>query len=250
MTRANKAGSREIVREKNNGSSVSIAAAGLAMLMTLWVGNARNSAAKGNSGIRSADLKMSVRVDNRTGISAKKLRFAESEAARIYAKAGVYLEWHECPSTARAGSADSACEALLTASDLRLRIVDSVKLKGSHATSEASGYAIGDLALVQLQYLQELPTPSEYFRYLMLGRVIAHEIGHALLGPEHSSQGIMQARWGNEQLLRAASELVFTPDQEKALRLAIKARLTGKPDAFQTDATSLWAFLILCATRQ
>ena len=241
MTKANKAGPRAIVAERKNGSSTTIAAAGLAMLMTFWVGTTRNSAAKGNSGIRSADLKMSVRVDNRTGISAKKLRFAESEAARIYAKAGVYLVWHECPSTARAGSADSACEAPLTPSDLRLRIVDSVKLKGVHALSEASGYAIGDLALVQMQYLQELPTPSEYFRDMMLGRVIAHEIGHALLGPEHSSQGIMQARWGGEQLLRAASELVFTPDQEKMLRLAVTARHAGKPDAFRTDAQELAA---------
>ena len=211
------------------------------MLMTLWVGTARNSAARGVPGIRSADLKIPIRVDNKAGISAKKLRFAESEAAKIYAKAGVYLEWHDCPATAHSESADFACAMPLTPSDLRLRIVDSVKLKGVHATSEASGYAIGDLALVQLQYLQELPTPSEYFRDMMLGRVIAHEIGHALLGPEHSSQGIMQARWGDEQLLRAASELVFTPDQEKALRMAVTARRAGKPVASQTDTQELAA---------
>jgi hypothetical protein len=241
MTKANQAASPAIAGEGKNGSTTRIAVAGLAMLMTFWAGAAMNSAAKGNPGIRSADLKMSVRVDNYAGISEKKLRFAESAAARIYAKAGVCLEWHECSVKARPESADSACAAPLTPSDLRLRIVDSVKLKGSHAKSEASGYAIGDLALVQLQYLQELPTPSEYFRYLMLGRVIAHEIGHALLGPEHSSQGIMQARWGDEQLLRAASELVFTPDQEEALRSAVTARRAGKPDVSQTDTQELAA---------
>ena len=211
------------------------------MLMTLWVGTARNSAASGVPGIRSANLKISVRVDNRTGISAKKLRFAESEAAKIYAKAGVDVEWHDCPVMARAESADSTCAAPLTPSDLRLRIVDSVKLKGVHATSEASGYAIGDLALVQLQYLQKLPTASEYFRDMILGRVIAHEIGHALLGPEHSSQGIMQASWGDEQLLRAASELVFTPDQEKALRMAVTARHAGRPVVSQINIQELAA---------
>ena len=236
MTRANKAESPAIVGETKNCSSTRIAVAGLAILMTFWGGTARNSAAKGDQRTRSADLKMSVRVDNNAGISAKRLRFAESEAARIYAKGGVHLEWHECPVTGGAESADSACAAPLTPSDLRLRIVDSVKMMRIRSPSEASGYAIGDLALVQLEYLQELQAPSEYFRYLMLGRVIAHEIGHILLGPEHSSQGIMQARWGNEQLLRANGELVFTPDQEKALRLAVKARLAGEPDSFQTDA--------------
>ena len=108
MTKANKAGSPAIVGEEKNGSSTIIASAGLAILMTIWVGTARNSAAKEDPGIRSADLKMSVRVDNHAGIPAKKLRFAEKEAARIYAKAGVDLEWHECPVTARAESADSA----------------------------------------------------------------------------------------------------------------------------------------------
>lgn len=236
MTGTNKAESPAIVSDGKNRLSTTIAVAGLVMLMTFWVGTARNSAAKGNPGIRSADLKISVRVDNQAGISAKKLRFAENEAAKIYARAGVDLEWNECPTTARAESADSACAAPLTPSDLRLRIVDNVKLMRIRSTSEASGYAIGDLALVQLQYLQELPTPSEYFRDMMLGRVIAHEIGHALLGPEHSSQGIMQARWGDEQMLRAASELVFTPDQEKALQLAVRARHAEKQGAFQANA--------------
>jgi len=225
MTKGNKAGSLANVGEGKNGSSTTIAVAGLAMLISLWMGTARNSLAKRDSGTRSADLKMSVRVDNNAGIAAKKLRFAESEAARIYAMAGIYLEWHECPVTARAQSADSVCAAPLTPSVLRLRIVDSAKLMRIRSSSEASGYTIGDLVLVQLEYLQKLPTLSEYFRDLMLGRVIAHEIGHALLGGGHSSQGIMQARWGTEQLkLRALSEMVFTLDQEKALQLAVKMR--------------------------
>jgi len=42
-------------------------------------------------------------------------------------------------------------------------------------------------------------------------------------------------------LLRAASELVFTPDQEKALRLEVKARHAEKIEAFQTDVQELAA---------
>jgi len=106
MTRANKAASPAIVGDGRNGTSTRIAAAGLVMLVTFWVGTARNSAAKGNPGIRSADLKISVRVDNQAGFSARKLRFAENEAAKIYARAGSIWEWHECPTTARAESAD------------------------------------------------------------------------------------------------------------------------------------------------
>jgi hypothetical protein len=168
---------------------------------------------------------MSVRVYNYAGSSANMLGIAESEAERIFAKAGVHLEWQECPMTTRAESADSTCAAPLTPSDLRLRIVSRVKLMLIHASADATGFTIGDLATVQLEPLLNLPTPTEHIRNQMLGRAIAHEIGHALLGGGHSSQGIMQARWGGGQLeLASANDMVFTPDQERALRLAIKTR--------------------------
>ena len=50
MTRANKAGNSAIVGEGKKGTSTRTAGAGLAMLMTFWVGTARNSAAGGNQG--------------------------------------------------------------------------------------------------------------------------------------------------------------------------------------------------------
>jgi len=225
MTKASKAGSAAIVGDGKNGSSARIAAAGLAMLITLLVGTARNSTARRDPGTRAADLKMSVRVYNYAGSSANMLGIAESEAERIFANAGVHLEWHECPMTVRAESADSTCAAPLTPSDLRLRIVSRVKLMLIHASADVTGFTIGDLATVQTEPLLNLPTPTEHIRNQMLGRAIAHEIGHALLGGGHSSQGIMQARWGGGQLeLASANDMVFTPDQERALRLAIKTR--------------------------
>jgi len=195
------------------------------MLMTLLVGTARNSAARRDPETRSADLKMSVRVYNYAGDSADTLRTAESEAARIFAKAGVHLEWHECPIPVRAESADSTCAAPLTPSDLELRIVNSVKLIRIHVSAEATGFTIGNLATVQLEPLRQLPTPTEYHRNQLLGQVIAHELGHALLGARHTSKGIMQARWGEEQSeLKPVNEMLFSPDQTRALRLAVKRR--------------------------
>ncbi|HMD87165.1 MAG TPA: hypothetical protein VKO18_20950 [Terriglobia bacterium] len=225
MTRANKSGSPAIVGEGKKGSSARIAAAGLAMLMTFLVGTARNSIARRDPEIRSGDLKMSVRVYNYAGSSADTLRLAESDAARIFAKAGVRLEWHECPFPASAESADPACAAPLAPSDLQLRIVKGVKPMRKHADAEIGGFTLGNLATVQMEPLLEAGRPTACLPYQMLGRAIAHEFGHALLGPEHSSRGIMQARWGEGQLgFAAANDLVFAPDQEKALRLAVKGR--------------------------
>jgi hypothetical protein len=170
---------------------------------------------------------MSVRVYDYAGSSANMLRLAESEAEGIFARAGVRLEWHECFSKAHAESADSACAAPLAPSDLELRIVARVKLMRIYASAEGAGFTLGNLATVQLEPLTELQlrTPTECFLPVMVGRAIAHEFGHALLGPGHSPQGIMQALWGGEKLgFAATSAMVFTPDQERTLQLAVKAR--------------------------
>jgi hypothetical protein len=195
------------------------------MLMTLLVGTARNLAGRRDPETRPADLKMSVRVYNYAGSSTDMLRFAESDAARIFAKAGVHLEWHECPFPARAETADSPCAAPLAPSDLQLRIVKRVSLMRKHADAEIGGFTVGNLATVQMEPLLEAGRPTACLPYQMLGRAIAHEFGHALLGPGHSSRGIMQARWGEQALgFAAVNEIVFTPDQEKALQLAVEAR--------------------------
>jgi hypothetical protein len=88
-----------------------------------------------------------------------------------------------------------------------------------------------------LQKFQSHEGLTVCFSYQILGRAMAHEFGHVLLGPGHSSQGIMRPGWGEKQWeFTSANDMVFTPGQEKALRLAVKTRLAEKPDAFQVDA--------------
>jgi len=52
---------------------------------------------------------------------------------------------------------------------------------------------------------------------IILGHVIAHEIGHILLGPgSHSETGIMSFPWGRKQLVDASRGLLlFTPEQAR-----------------------------------
>ena len=118
-----------------------------------------------------------------------------------------------------------------------LRIVKRVNLVRIHASEENIGFTMGIMSTVQMEPLQKCEGTRVCFSYQMLARAMAHEFGHVLLGPGHSSQGIMRACWGEEQLeFTSSNDMVFTPDQEKELRLAVTARLAGKPDAFRTDA--------------
>ncbi|MGE5114335.1 MAG: hypothetical protein ACM3JB_26025 [Acidobacteriaceae bacterium] len=65
----------------------------------------------------------------------------------------------------------------------------------------------------------------------VLGYVMAHEIGHLLLGVQsHSKLGIMQPRWEPAQLRKASmGKLLFTPEQSERMQSRLrKASVTEK----------------------
>jgi hypothetical protein len=86
-----------------------------------------------------------------------------------------------------------------------------------------SGYAVipDHLAAVYYDYLPRLPDgkSNKNDTALVLGCVIAHELGHLLLGAHgHSRTGIMQAQWGIEQTQRALmSQLSFLPEEARLM---------------------------------
>jgi hypothetical protein len=86
-----------------------------------------------------------------------------------------------------------------------------------------SGYAVlpSHLAVVHYDYLPRLPVGdnNKDDTALVLGCVIAHELGHLLLGAHaHSMGGIMQAQWGIEQTQHALmSQLSFLPEEVRLM---------------------------------
>ena len=57
---------------------------------------------------------------------------------------------------------------------------------------------------------------------ILLGNVIAHEIGHLFLGPDHSAAGVMSAHWSEDEYqLMSRGVLYFTREQRDTLRKAV-----------------------------
>jgi hypothetical protein len=76
-------------------------------------------------------------------------------------------------------------------------------------------------------YIQSVRETSDFHSTdvaVLLGVVIAHELGHLLLGPGHTPTGVMRSRWGNPDL-KALSQrhLKFTSEQ----RAEMQRRLSG-----------------------
>jgi len=154
-----------------------------------------------------------VLVFNYSGAPGTALMGAEREASRIFSQAGIAIAWVHCPIPLRADS-DEACAADVgAAGEVRVRIMD--QATQSAVPDTVFGFAIPPVfATVYYGNVLRIPTlhNSDYETPLILGCLLAHEIGHLLLGPgAHASSGIMQAKLQAADVTRAIrGQLVFT----------------------------------------
>jgi hypothetical protein len=158
---------------------------------------------------------LTVLVFNFRQAPAEILVKAEKEAGRILEQGGVPVTWRECPTgnePCRKGPGRVFFLAMM-AGPVQNKFVDTI-----------SGYAVlpDHLAAVYYDYLPRLPggKGNKDDTALVLGCVIAHELGHLLLGAHgHSIAGIMQAQWGIEQTQRALmSQLSFLPEEARLMQ--------------------------------
>jgi hypothetical protein len=72
-----------------------------------------------------------------------------------------------------------------------------------------------------------LANGSESLSGVMLGHLMAHELGHLLLGtPDHAAAGIMSCPWGRPETEGAAQgRLLFYSGEAKRMRANLAARL-------------------------
>ena len=124
-------------------------------------------------------------------------RVMKDEATRIWAREGVHLAW-------------PASESAVPAGAPLIRITLIGKEGGPQRTQEE--YILGDFLPAEGRIRISVPAasrsavaataatrrPRENYEYplalgYVLGRVLAHEVGHALLGRPHSATGLMEA---------------------------------------------------------
>jgi hypothetical protein len=148
---------------------------------------------------------VAIRTYNYPAVSIEQMSEARSEAAHIFKGAGISLEWIECrvPGT----SAGAACtEPLLVGRDLMLRLVDRTPSPGERVVAlgesmldrEQRGGALMTIDVFPIRAIAERTATGVS---TLLGRAIAHEIGHLLLGSaDHPRLGLMRALWSHEEL--------------------------------------------------
>ena len=146
-----------------------------------------------------------VRTYNYAAVPFGQLASAKLEAGHIFRRAGVSVEWIDC--RVRGGDDAPACtEPLLPGRDLMLRLVDRIPAQGGRIVALGESMLDREQRGGVLMTIDVFPVRSVAGRAstsisTLLGRAVAHEIGHLLLGSaEHPRLGLMRALWSHDEL--------------------------------------------------
>lgn len=190
--------------------------------------------AVGQTDSRESNGQTTVCLYDYAGLPAETLHKSQVEVSRIFRHAGVDLRWLE----GRRHAADSfplvPCGDVTGFSGLVLKLIPEQMTGYFHPAPNELGFAAGTQAWV---FVGRVRIASEFHDFfIILGDVMAHELGHLLLGPGHSPSGIMSASYRKETLLNAEfGRLLFTPQQARRMRATLTAQLAAKP----SDSTAL-----------
>jgi hypothetical protein len=172
-----------------------------------------------------------VRTYNTYGVSGPDILTASRTVRALLSTVAINAQWRDCRIAGRPSSdAADHCGDPVAPNEVIVRVVGAVQ---SSEPESALGYSLidpvlrtGSLATIYADRVIALSRTLDVDRGTMLGRAVAHEIGHLLLGSErHSGFGLMRGIWSTHLILENRGEdWLFTRQQGLAMQSALSAR--------------------------
>lgn len=178
----------------------------------------------------TASATVTVRLYELAEAPDEEIARAASEASEIFERIGVRLEWLAC-----GGSAPEArCNEVDGPAVVNLRLMPPHMQPPGGLPKGIFGFALmatsggfSTTANVYFECVSEISDGRKYRRDVVLGAMMAHEIGHLLLGiNSHSKMGLMTLPWGPKVLLAADRGMLgFSTREAARIQGAAQARL-------------------------
>lgn len=189
------------------------------------------------SSSKSSLTAVTVDVFNDAEVDSPVLKNAEVEVERIFHTAHIQIRLRECTPVENKPPADPGCHAQRASNHLSLRILRGANKQNDDIFGVAFLAADGSGVYSDVFYgsVEKLHTQVPTSVSRVLGHVMAHEIGHLLIGSHaHSAWGIMCAKWHDQELRRLEmGTLFFTAEQEKLIYSRLHA---GSPQTTNLEA--------------
>jgi hypothetical protein len=173
-----------------------------------------------------------ARTYNLAEVPPADLATARKTASAILAGAGIEAGWRHC-SPEPGGAIEAWCDDALRFDEVIVRIAVATR-----ATEPGSlGYSFVDtgrkrgwLAAVFVDRVASLAAAARVDRAELLGRVIAHEIAHLLLGTtRHTRSGLMRARWTLDEARDRKTSWLLSRQEAAEMRRDLAARSSDVP---------------------
>lgn len=180
---------------------------------------------------------VSISVHDYADVPTILLTVAEDQAREIFRQAGLETVWLNCsPKLEKLGLEPRSCyfadtthlTLKISPHAVNAQVRDRIDVLG---TAYPDDKGVGYFAYVFYDRIQEL-AQRQKLGHALLADVMAHEIGHLLLGSNsHSLSGIMCAHWDYDELRNVAEGIMsFVPPQPRIIRDRLRARQSGRMD--------------------
>ncbi|MCW5976420.1 MAG: hypothetical protein KIT09_00005 [Bryobacteraceae bacterium] len=183
------------------------------------------------AGPSPAEIPIRVHISNLAGAPLPILEKARKEAARVFESAGVPMEFCD-----RSPTQEFIFDPHKTPTDVFLRLLPESLSSKFCKRGSVLGFAqpVGErqfryVASIFYRRVWTAAKEAGLNPGVILGHVMAHELGHLLLGPDaHSSRGMMRCPWHADELTAAVQgRLIFRPEEVERMQEQVAARVAA-----------------------
>ena len=160
---------------------------------------------------------LTVRLYNTAAISAPELLAARRAAESILSDTGLRILFRHCGRPVSPHDAIDRCHESLKPSEVVVRVINAPQFTTTlHPEAYGVAYVVretnrGWLATVFSDRIDQAASRVGVDPGTLLGRVMAHEVAHLLLGSDyHGEAGLMRADWTDTLLTRTSDEWRFS----------------------------------------
>jgi hypothetical protein len=166
-------------------------------------------------------IAVNVRIYNHVKVKQESLRRAQSEATRIFGEAGVELRWLPDPLTANISLEPSTPDTNRRDPLLNIMLLNESMATQFRRPGKQFGFALHAIAYVFCHRVEELARSGNSSLPTILGHIMAHELGHLVLGESsHSSEGIMTGTLRKKHFEQAnKGKLLFRAEEAQRMRV-------------------------------